>query len=92
MRKQLLFNSIKFRAAIIAMGISSMAQAQSSGCNPLQPYDQIQSGFHTTIASRPDGTFLIWGAGSTANGNGTANLNKKDVSNMRFMISCVYAF
>ncbi|MNJ86419.1 hypothetical protein D3C87_39130 [compost metagenome] len=72
MRKKLLFTKAKFQAAIIGIGFLSTAQAQSSGCNPLQPYDQIQSGFHTTIASRPDGTFLIWGAGSTANGNGTA--------------------
>jgi hypothetical protein len=36
-------------------------------------------------------TGATWGD-LNANGNGTANLNKKDVSNMRFMISCVYAF
>ncbi len=76
MRKQSLFNKAKFHAAVIGVGtltfFNSTVQAQSSGCNPLQPYDQIQSGFHTTIASRPDGTFLIWGAGSTANGNGAA--------------------
>ena len=76
MRKKTLFNKAKFRAAVIGVGaltfFNSTVQAQSSGCNPLQPYDQIQSGFHTTIASRPDGTFLIWGAGSTANGTGAA--------------------
>ena len=76
MRKKSLFNKAKFHAAVIGVGtltfFNSTVQAQSSGCNPLQPYDQIQSGFHTTIASRPDGTFLIWGAGSTANGNGAA--------------------
>ncbi|MBP6754562.1 MAG: hypothetical protein KA210_00335 [Bacteroidia bacterium] len=36
-------------------------------------------------------TGATWGD-LNANGNGTANLNKKDVSNMRFMVSCVYAF
>lgn len=36
-------------------------------------------------------TGATWGD-LNANGNGTANLNKKEVSNMRFMISCVYAF
>lgn len=36
-------------------------------------------------------TGATWGD-LNANGNGTANLYKKDVSNMRFMISCVYAF
>ncbi|MDF3026439.1 MAG: outer rane adhesin like protein [Fluviicola sp.] len=76
MRKKILFNKARFHSAIIGLGsltfFASAVQAQSSGCNPLQPYDQIQSGFHTTIASRPDGTFLIWGAGSTANGNGAA--------------------
>lgn len=36
-------------------------------------------------------TGATWGDLNT-NGNGTANLNKKEVSNMRFMISCVYAF
>ncbi|MNJ85101.1 hypothetical protein D3C87_25680 [compost metagenome] len=76
MKKKSLFNNAKLYAAVIGIGsltwFGSTAQAQSSGCNPLQPYDQIQSGFHTTIASRPDGTFLIWGAGSTANGNGAA--------------------
>ena len=71
MRKNLFFNQVIRTVGCIAF-LSSTAQAQSSGCNPLQPYDQIQSGFHTTIASRPDGTFLIWGAGSTANGNGAA--------------------
>jgi large repetitive protein len=76
MRNKILFNRSKFCSALIGIGYlafsASVVQAQSSGCNPLQPYDQIQSGFHTTIASRPDGTFLIWGAGSTANGNGAA--------------------
>ncbi|WP_294675628.1 Ig-like domain-containing protein [uncultured Fluviicola sp.] len=71
MRKNLFFNQVMLAVGSIAL-LSSAVRAQSSGCNPLQPYDQIQSGFHTTIASRPDGTFLIWGAGSTANGNGTA--------------------
>ncbi|NGF75955.1 tandem-95 repeat protein [Fluviicola sp. SGL-29] len=54
------------------LGMAKDAAAQSSGCNPLQAYDQIQSGFHTTIATRPDGSFLIWGAGAWADGNGTS--------------------
>ncbi|MBC5834086.1 hypothetical protein G6N05_04240 [Flavobacterium sp. F372] len=36
-------------------------------------------------------TGATWGD-LNANGDGTANLNKKDVSNMRFMISCAYSF
>ncbi|AEA45325.1 tandem-95 repeat protein [Fluviicola taffensis] len=76
MRKKILFNKTRLYSALIGAGyltfFAADVLAQSSGCNPLQPYDQIQSGFHTTIASRPDGTFLIWGAGSTANGNGAA--------------------
>ncbi len=36
-------------------------------------------------------TGATWGDLNT-NGNGTADLNKKDVSNMRFMISCAYSF
>lgn len=36
-------------------------------------------------------TGATWGD-LNANGDGTANLNKKDVSNMRFMVSCVYSF
>lgn len=36
-------------------------------------------------------TGATWGD-LNANGDGTANLNKKDVSNMRYMISCVYSF
>jgi gliding motility-associated-like protein len=71
MRKHLFFNQVILAVGSMIFFITA-ARAQSSGCNPLQPYDQIQSGFHTTIASRPDGTFLIWGAGSTANGNGAA--------------------
>jgi hypothetical protein len=36
-------------------------------------------------------TGATWGD-LNANGDGTANLNKKDVSNMRFMVSCAYSF
>ena len=36
-------------------------------------------------------TGATWGD-LNANGDATANLNKKDVSNMRFMISCAYSF
>lgn len=36
-------------------------------------------------------TGATWGD-LNVNGDGTANLNKKDVSNMRFMISCAYSF
>lgn len=36
-------------------------------------------------------TGATWGDLNT-NGDGTANLNKKDVSNMRFMVSCAYSF
>jgi len=36
-------------------------------------------------------TGATWGDLNT-NGNGTASLNKKDVSNMRFMVSCAYSF
>jgi hypothetical protein len=36
-------------------------------------------------------TGATWGDLNT-NGDGTADLNKKDVSNMRFMISCAYSF
>ncbi|MEZ4890268.1 MAG: hypothetical protein R2779_06805 [Crocinitomicaceae bacterium] len=54
--------------AFFALLYSSGLQAQ--GCNPNNPYDQIQSGFHTTLATRPDGSFQIWGSGAAANGNG----------------------
>lgn len=36
-------------------------------------------------------TGATWGD-LNANGNGSADLNKKEVSNMRFMISCAYSF
>ena len=36
-------------------------------------------------------TGATWGD-LNSNGNGTADLNKKDVSNMRFMVSCAYSF
>lgn len=36
-------------------------------------------------------TGATWGD-LNSNGDGTADLNKKDVSNMRFMVSCVYSF
>lgn len=36
-------------------------------------------------------TGATWGD-LNANGDGTADLNKKDVSNMRFMVSCAYSF
>lgn len=36
-------------------------------------------------------TGATWGD-LNANGDGTASLNKKDVSNMRFMVSCAYSF
>ena len=72
---QLLFKKtyVSFLMSIpFFLGMAQDASAQSSGCNPLQAYDQIQSGFHTTIATRPDGSFLIWGAGAWADGNGTS--------------------
>ncbi|WP_343789264.1 GEVED domain-containing protein, partial [Wandonia haliotis] len=79
MKKNLLFSKAKYLFQLIGTGCLALfttnGYTQQSGCNPLQPYDQIQSGFHTTIATRPDGTFLIWGSGAHANGNGSNTVN-----------------
>lgn len=70
LRKQLTYALKAFAFGVFALLYSSGLQAQ--GCNPNNPYDQIQSGFHTTLATRPDGSFQIWGSGAAANGNGNS--------------------
>jgi len=52
-------------AALIFMyGISAFSQT----CQPNDPYDQIVSDFHSTIARRQDGTLVIWGEDKASNG------------------------
>lgn len=78
---------------------SYFVRGTNSPTNPTRVVDQVmrvsgrvdfkQNKFRVTPEIEYTGA--TWGD-LNANGNGTANLNKKDVSNMRFMISCVYAF
>ena len=42
--------------------------AFSQTCQPNDPYDQIVSDFHSTIARRQDGTLVIWGEDKASNG------------------------
>jgi hypothetical protein len=78
---------------------SYFVRGTNSPTNPTRVIDQVmrvsgrvdfkQNKFRVTPEIEYTGA--TWGD-LNPNGNGTANLNKKDVSNMRFMVSCVYAF
>ena len=64
----------KIQKLILIIGIFftiNASFAQTNACNIRRMYDQLQSGFHSTVATLPDDTFLIWGNLSTA--TGTAN-------------------
>lgn len=37
-------------------------------CQPNDPYDQIVSDFHSTIARRQDGSLVVWGEGKASDG------------------------
>jgi large repetitive protein len=39
-------------------------------CDPTKVYDEIQSGYHSTIVTTPTGQFLCWGVATAANGTG----------------------
>ena len=44
---------------LLVFSFSSFSQT----CQPNDPYDQIVSDFHSTIARRQDGSLVIWGEG-----------------------------
>lgn len=54
-------------AVLIFCG-SLVTNAQT--CNPNDPYDQIVSDFHSTIARRQDGTLVVWGENKASDGRG----------------------
>ena len=41
-------NSFTLLFSVGLFSVLPIQKASAQGCNPLQPYDQIQSGFHTT--------------------------------------------
>lgn len=49
---------------ILMYGFSAFSQT----CQPNDPYDQIVSDFHSTVARRQDGTLVIWGEKKASNG------------------------
>ncbi|MEC4051061.1 GEVED domain-containing protein, partial [Flavobacterium sp. SUN046] len=61
----------KFQKFILLVGIIftfNSSYSQNNACNIRKLYDQLQSGFHSTIATLPDDSFLTWGNLTGANG------------------------
>lgn len=54
--------------AMLMVYMAGTVSLQAQNCNPNNPYDQIQSGFHSTAVTRADGTFLVWGERAAPNG------------------------
>lgn|GEM_PF-3204925 len=53
-----------FLIGIFMYGFSAFSQT----CQPNDPYDQIVTDFHSTVARRQDGTLVIWGEKKASNG------------------------
>jgi gliding motility-associated-like protein len=77
MRK--IFTAIVRTLPIVVVAVLVQTANAQNACNPGRIYDQIQSGFHTTIATRPNGTFTTWGEQSAPNGT-TSNLVPVDIT------------
>ena len=77
MRK--IFTAVIRILPIIATVVLAQTAIAQNACNPGRIYDQIQSGFHTTIATRPNGTYTTWGEYSRPTGN-TNNLVPMDIT------------
>ena len=61
----------KLLKLIILLGLFfsfNVVHAQNDACNIRKIYDQLQSGFHSTIATLPDDSFLCWGNLTAATG------------------------
>ena len=65
--------------AVIVAYIAGTARLQAQNCNSNSPYDQIQSSFHSTVVTRVDGTFLVWGERSDPSGTAN-NLSPREVT------------
>ncbi|MGQ3014010.1 MAG: tandem-95 repeat protein, partial [Flavobacteriales bacterium] len=65
--------------AVFMAYLAGTARLQAQNCNSNSPYDQIQSSFHSTVVTRVDGTFLVWGERSAPNGT-TNNLSPLEVT------------